>query len=51
MNQIMLLIVVLIAVAIWFLLAFIYKPLGRIIFRIWNDAISEIKNNEEKENK
>ncbi len=51
MNPIMLLIVILIAVAIWFLLAFMYKPLGKIVYRIWNDAVNEIKNNEEKENR
>ena len=51
MNPIMLLIVILIAVAIWFLLAFMYKPLGKIVYRIWNDVVNEIKNNEEKESK
>lgn len=53
MNPIMLLIVPLIAVIIWFLLAFAYKPLGRFAFKIWEDAMDEIKedNKEEKENK
>lgn len=43
------LIIFLALVALFFLLAFIYKPLGKIVYKIFKDAMDEI-NDEEKEN-
>ena len=42
------LVVFLALVTLFFLLAFIYKPLGKIVYKIFKDAMDEI--NEEKEN-
>lgn len=41
-------------VALWFLLSFIYKPLGRFLGRIWDDSMEamteeDIDNNKTKE--
>ena len=43
------LVVFLVLVTLFFLLAFIYKPLGKIVYKIFKDAMDEI-NEEEKEN-
>lgn len=29
-------------VLLWFLLAFIFRPLGKLFCRLWNDAMEEI---------
>ncbi|MEG1564208.1 MAG: hypothetical protein RR365_10850 [Bacteroides sp.] len=42
MNPIFVLIVIMVAIAVWFLLAFLYRPLGGMLFRIWKDSIDEI---------
>ena len=42
------LVVFLALVTLFFLLAFIYKPLGKIIYKIFKDAMDEINNEEEK---
>lgn len=47
MNPVFWLLVIVVAVILWFLLAFIFYPLGRLIYRIVSDAISEI-NREDK---
>lgn len=41
------------AIAVWFLLSGIFRLFGRFLGRIWDDAYSEIKeeDKEEKENK
>lgn len=50
MNPALILIIFLILVALWFLLSFVYHPLGRFIYRIWKDADDAInKQDEEKE--
>lgn len=39
-------------VLLWFLLAFMYKPIGKFFHRIWKDAvdaIEEVDDNEQKE--
>ena len=43
------LVIFLALVTLFFLLAFIYKPLGKIVYKIFKDAMDEI-NDEEKEN-
>ena len=52
MNPVFWLLIILAAVALWFLLAFVFYPLGRFLWRIVSDAIEELnkddKNNDER---
>lgn len=50
MNPVFVFLVILAAVAVWFLLSFVFYPLGRFVYRIWKDAVDEI-NREEREGK
>ena len=50
MNPVFWLLVVVIAVVLWFLLAFVFYPLGRFLWRIGSDAMGEL-NKDDKENK
>lgn len=49
MNPAFAVLVALGSVAVWFLAAVLYKPIGRFIYRIGKDAIDEL--NEEEEEK
>lgn len=49
MNPVFWALVIIIAAAIWFLMAFIFYPLGRFLWRIGKDTMDEL-NREEKEN-
>lgn len=50
MNPALGLIVIVVCIAIWFLAAFLFKPIGKLVYRIGKDAIDEMKEeNEEKE--
>lgn len=51
MNPVFVFLVILVAVAIWFLLSFAFRPIGRFFYRIWKDAVDEINRNEESEEK
>lgn len=51
MNPVFVILVILAVIVLWFLLSFVFFPLGKIIYRIGKDAIDEInreENNEEK---
>lgn len=37
---------IIIAILLWFLLSFLFKPIGKYILRLWNDAIDEMKEEE-----
>ena len=50
MNPIFIFLVVVATVILWFLLSFVFFPLGRLVYRIWKDAIDNIKGKEEGEN-
>ena len=52
MNPVFIFLVLLCAVIVWFLLSFIFYPLGKFIYIIYKDAIDAInkKEKEEKEN-
>lgn len=50
MNPAFIILIILGAVALWFLLSFVFFPLGKFIYRIWKDAVDEI-NREESEEK
>ena len=45
----MYLIVIIAAIVIWFLLTIVFKPLGSVISKIWDDTSKTIKEKEEKE--
>lgn len=51
MNPVFVLLVVLAAAAVWFLLSFAFRPIGRFFYRIWKDAVDEINKNDESEEK
>lgn len=51
MNPIFVLLVILVAIATWFLLSFAFRPIGKLFYRIWKDAIDEINKNNESEEK
>lgn len=42
MNPMFWILVILAVILLWFLLAFLYRPIGRLFYRIWEDAINEI---------
>ena len=48
MNPALLILIIIFVVALWFLLSFLYKPIGKFIFRIGKDAIDEIMEDEEE---
>ena len=37
------------AVSLWFLLAFMYKPIGKFFHRIWKDSVDAIEEVDNKE--
>lgn len=51
MNPMFVLLIILAAIAVWFLLSFAFRPIGRFIYRIWKDAIDEINRKDESEEK
>lgn len=51
MNPAFIILVILAAVAVWFLLSFAFYPLGKLIYRIWKDAVDGINKNDESEEK
>lgn len=48
MNIVFYLIVIIVAVILWFLLAFIFYPLGKFVHRIFSDALHELNRDNEK---
>ena len=46
MNPIFPLLVLLVAIILWFLLSWLFFPLGRFVSRIWNDAMDEMDRDE-----
>lgn len=44
-------IVILLAILLWFLLAFMFKPLGKLGHRIWQDAMDAMNEDDENRNK
>lgn len=49
MNPVFIVLVLLGATALWFLLSFLFRPLGDLFIRIWEDAMNEIGKNEDGE--
>lgn len=51
MNPVLLFLIVLGMVIFWFLLSFIFYPLGKFIYRIFRDAVDEINRTENENEK
>ena len=49
MNPAFILIVLIVLVALWFLLSFAFRPLGKLLHSIWKDAMDAMDNEDEKE--
>lgn len=49
MNPALGIIVIILCIIIWFFAAFLFKPTGKFVYRIWKDAIDEMKYEEIKE--
>lgn len=49
MNPVFIFLVVVAAIILWFLLSFVFFPLGKLVYRIWKDAMNNIKGKEEGE--
>ena len=43
--------VILGAVLLWFLLSFVFVPLGKLTYRIWRDAIDEMNRKDKEKEK
>ena len=48
MNPALLILVILVLIILWFLLSFLYKPLGKLVHSIWKDAVDIINENDEE---
>lgn len=53
MNPVFVILIILTAILLWFLLSFVFFPLGKLLYRVWKDAIDEMnrEDNKEKEKK
>lgn len=51
MNPVFWLLIIIIAIIIWFFLSIIFKPLGKLIYRIMNGIREILKEENEVENK
>lgn len=51
MNPALLIILLIVLVALWFLLSFLFRFIGKITYRIYKDAVDEMNetNNNEKQ--
>lgn len=49
MNPVFIFLVILAAIVLWFLLAGVFYPLGRILKKLWDDAYGEITRDDKKE--
>ena len=54
MNPVLIILIVLGAIVVWFCGAFIFFPLGKVLYKFWKDAMDEIHKedpNEKEETK
>lgn len=49
MNPVFIFLVILLAIFLWFLMSFAFKPIGKLFYRIWKDAMDEIKGDNDSE--
>jgi hypothetical protein len=47
MNPALIILVLIAAVVLWFLLSFVFYPLGKLVYRIYKDAVDEINRKDE----
>lgn len=50
MNPVFYLLIISVVVFLWFVLAFLFKPIGRFFFRLWEDAKEAMEETDKKEN-
>ena len=43
--------VFIVAILLWFLLSFMFKPMGKLGHRIWKDAVDAMNEDDENKNK
>ena len=51
MNPVFVILAILAVIILWFLLSFVFFPFGKLIYRIWKDAIDEMNREENKQEK
>lgn len=51
MNPVFVFMVILAAVLLWFLCVFVFKPLGGLLLKLWNDAFEVMNEKDKKEEK
>ena len=49
MNPVLMFLIFLAAFVLWFLLSFAFYPLGKLVYRIFKDAIDEINRKDKEE--
>ena len=49
MNPVLMFLILLAMVLLWFLLSFIFYPLGKIAYRIYKDVVDEINRKDKEE--
>lgn len=47
MNIVFYVLIIAFAVFLWFILAFLFQPIGKIFYRLWDDVQKEMKNEKE----
>ena len=47
MNPALIILVLIMTVVLWFLLSFVFYPLGKMVYRIYKDAIDEMNRKDE----
>lgn len=51
MNPAFFIIIIIVAILLWFLLSFVFFPLGKLIYKVWKNAYDNINKKDEKINK
>lgn len=51
MNPVLWILILLAAVLLWFIISFIFVPLGRLVLKKWDNVMGILNDEEEKENK
>ena len=48
MNPALIILIIIGAVVLWFLLSFVFYPLGKLVYRVYKDAIDEMNRDDKK---
>lgn len=51
MNPVFIFLVLLGAILLWFLLSFAFRPIGKLFYWLWKDAVDEINKTDETKDK